>query len=65
MEPPTFDADILPGDILLRFNESPIIYLDDFDNKLVEYSNRTVQAEIWRNGGKIQKEVKLNSPLFN
>ncbi len=56
---PAFESDLLPGDIMRKFNEVEIIDHDHFFNLLDSCQGRTIRLEILRQGKTILKEIKL------
>lgn len=56
---PAFNADILPGDVLLRIADEPIGNPDTFSNLTQRYVGQTVEIELERGGARIVKKITL------
>jgi len=59
-ESPAFNADILPGDILLKLDNQTISDYQIINSELHQYSGQQVTFTVWRNGKTLKKTVKLN-----
>jgi len=62
---PAFEADLLPGDIIQKFNEVEIVDGEHFSSMFGRYEGRTIRLEISRQGKKIVKEVTLSSSGYS
>jgi len=58
---PAFEADLLVGDIIRKFNDVEIVGAEHFNKTLNKCSDRTIQLEIFRQGEKMVKEVTFFS----
>lgn len=59
---PAFDANILPGDILLTFNGSPIKSVENYQELLKQDGQEPIQFTIYRDGKIIKKKITPNLP---
>ena len=60
-ESPAFDADILPGDVLLLIGSDQLSSLEQYGHVLDMYQGQTVKIRLNRNGVSIDKELTLRS----
>jgi len=58
---PAFQADVLRGDVLRRIGDIEIYDLETYHAALEKYKGQAVSVEIYRNGKKIEKKIKLNT----
>lgn len=54
---PAFDANILPGDILLAFDGAPIKSVDNYQEMIRYYSGSVLEITIYRDGKVIKKRL--------
>lgn len=57
---PAFDANILPGDILLTFDGLPIKSVENYQELIQHTSGQVVQLSIYRDGKTIKKKIVTN-----
>lgn len=57
---PAFDANILPGDILLSLDGTPIKSVENYQELLQKTSGATIQLSIYRDGKIIKKKLTAN-----
>lgn len=58
---PAFDAEVLPGDILLQIGEDRVSSVDHFSQLLEKYQGRTVELRLDRGGREVKKTVTLRT----
>lgn len=58
---PAFDANILPGDILLTFNGQPIKSVENYQELLKQDGSAPIQFSIYRDGKIIKKRLVPNT----
>ncbi len=58
---PAFNADILPGDILLSFGGVKVISVDHYTTLLMNHPGSSVVLVLYRNGKQISKSVAVNN----
>lgn len=58
---PAFHADIFRGDVLRRIGSVEIYSSESFQEALTKYQGQSVPVVIYRNGKKIEKEIKFNT----
>jgi len=57
---PAFDADMLNGDIIRRFNNIEITNASHFTSLIAENKGQQIELEIFRDGKTIVKQIQLN-----
>ena len=57
---PAFNADLLNGDIIRKFNNLEISNTSHFVNLIAENKRQQIELEIFRNGKTIVKQIQLN-----
>jgi len=57
---PAFHADLLNGDIVLKFNKVRIKDSSHFSNLISENKGQQIQLEIFRDGNTILKQIQMN-----
>ena len=57
---PAFKADLLPGDIVISINETPISSMSQLSKSILERSGNLITLGIIRNGRSINLPVQLN-----
>jgi hypothetical protein len=57
---PAFNANVLEGDVILKFNGEDVTSASDFVEKCAKLAGQKVEVEIWRNG-----QFKTISVQFN
>ena len=57
---PAFNADLLNGDIIRKFNSIEIINANHFLNLIAENKGQQIELEIFRNDKTIAKQIQLN-----
>ena len=58
---PAFQADILRGDVLRRIGGIDLYGFETLQETVKKYQGQTVSVEIYRDGKKIEKKIKLNT----
>lgn len=58
---PAFNADVLPGDIILSIDDSPVLNPDWFSEQISNKSGKEISLKLYRNGKVIYKNVALNN----
>lgn len=58
---PAFAANILEGDVILKFNGEDVISVEDYGQKLNNLAGQKIDIEIWRNGQSKTVPVQLNN----
>ncbi|MHA6884643.1 PDZ domain-containing protein [Ralstonia pseudosolanacearum] len=56
---PAYLADILPGDIILAIDESPVLNQQSVSNELRARAGQTVIVSLYRRGNRLEKSVQL------
>lgn len=57
---PAFNANILPGDIILKVNNLPVANTQTFSSTLEQLAGQQITLTIWRAGQIIEKTLTLN-----
>ena len=57
---PAFNADLLNGDIIRKFNNIEVANASHFTNLIAENKGQQIELEIFRNGKTILKQIQLN-----
>ncbi len=57
---PAFNADLLNGDIIRKFNNIEVVNISHFANLIAENKGQQIELEIFRNGKTITKKIQLN-----
>ncbi len=57
---PAFNADLLKGDIIRKFNNIEVASGSHFTNLIAENRDKQIELEIFRNGKAIVKQIRLN-----
>ncbi len=56
---PAYVADILPGDIILAIDGSPILNQQSVSNEILARAGQTVVVSLYRRGSRLEKSVQL------
>lgn len=57
---PAFNADLLNGDVIRKFNNIEVTNISHFANLIAENKGQQIELEIFRNGKTIVKQIQLN-----
>ena len=58
---PAFNADVLPGDIILSINNKIVLNSEWFLDRINESGGQEIKLQIYRNGKKVDKLITLNN----
>jgi C-terminal processing protease CtpA/Prc len=58
---PAFEADVLPGDLLIKVNDEDVLGLQNLIQNITENRGHLVEFEIIRAGKTIHKKIQLNN----